>query len=117
MGGSFRAELDVGASFDMMSRGDDEAMERKQVHLVVHGRVQHVYFRASTQHEAHRLGVVGWVKNLPDGSVEILAEGQEEALKKLVQWAHQGPRAARVDRVDVEWRSFQHIPLGFRIIE
>ncbi len=92
-------------------------MERRQVHLVVRGRVQGVYFRASTQHEAHRLGVVGWVKNRPDGSVEILAEGPEEALKKLLQWAHQGPRAARVDQVDVEWRSAQQIPLGFRIIE
>lgn len=78
-------------------------MERKQVHLLVRGRVQGVYFRASTQHEAQRLGVLGWVKNRHDGSVEILAQGSEDALVQFMQWTHKGPSAARVDHVDVVW--------------
>jgi len=116
-GRSKHPELDLGRRFDMMSQGANAMMIRNQVHLVVRGRVQGVYFRASTQHEAHRLGVVGWVKNLPDGRVEIVAEGSREALEELVQWAHKGPRAAHVEHVDVEWRPFERLPAGFRIVE
>lgn len=78
-------------------------MGRKQVHLVVQGRVQGVYFRASTQKEAQRLGVRGWVKNRPDGSVEITAQGSEQTLKEFIAWAHRGPSAARVDHVEQIW--------------
>lgn len=94
-------------------------MEQKQLHLVVRGRVQGVSFRASTQREARRLGLCGWVKNRPDGSVEILAEGSENALADLVRWAHEGPTFARVDRVDVdvEWRNVEAIAPDFRIVE
>ncbi|MBK9261157.1 MAG: acylphosphatase [Polyangiaceae bacterium] len=92
-------------------------MGQKQVHLLVRGRVQGVYFRASTEREARRLGLVGWVKNCPDGSVEIAAEGSEEALKDLVAWAHRGPSAARVEHVGVEWRGFVGDFVDFRIID
>lgn len=78
-------------------------MGQKQVHLVVRGRVQGVFFRASTEAEAKRLGLVGWVKNRPDATVEVLAQGREEALHELVAWAHKGPSAARVDHVDITW--------------
>jgi acylphosphatase len=78
-------------------------MGQKQVHLVVQGRVQGVYFRASTQQEAQRLTLRGWVKNRPDGSVEILAQGSEETLKQFVTWAHRGPSSARVDHVQQVW--------------
>lgn len=78
-------------------------MGQKQVHLVVRGRVHGVFFRASTEQEAKRLGVVGWVKNRPDATVEILAQGHEEALNELVAWAQKGPSAARVDHVDIKW--------------
>ena len=74
-------------------------MGLKQVQVVVRGRVQGVYFRASTQREAKRLGLTGWVKNRPDGNVEVLAEGEEEGLKDLIAWANKGPSAARVERV------------------
>ena len=76
-------------------------MGLKQVHLFVRGRVQGVFFRASAQREAKRLGVTGWVKNRPDGTVEILGEGEEDALKALSAWANHGPTAARVERVEV----------------
>jgi acylphosphatase len=92
-------------------------MGLKQVHLFVRGRVQGVFFRASSQREAKRLGLTGWVKNRPDGGVEILAEGEEDGLKELISWANRGPTAARVERVDVRWRSFVGDFSDFRIIE
>ncbi len=92
-------------------------MGLKQVQLFVRGRVQGVYFRASTQREARRLGITGWVKNRSDGSVEILAEGEEDQLKELIAWANRGPSAARVERVDVRWRSFLGEFPDFRITD
>ena len=92
-------------------------MGLKQVHLVVRGRVQGVYFRASAQREARRLGLTGWVKNRPDGFVEVLAEGEEEGIKDLIAWANRGPSAARVERVDTRWRSFTGEYSDFRITD
>jgi len=90
-------------------------MALKQLQLMVRGRVQGVYFRASTQREARRLGLSGWVRNRPDGSIEILAEGEEVAIRELYGWAQKGPSAARVDRVDARWRSFTGDYPDFRI--
>lgn len=92
-------------------------MAQKRVTLIVRGRVTGVYFRASTQREARRLGITGWVKNRADGSVEILAEGDEDTIKEIVGWAHHGPSAARVDHVDVRWRSYSGEFFDFRILE
>ena len=92
-------------------------MGLKQVHVFVRGRVQGVYFRASTQREARRLGLTGWVRNRTDGGVEILAEGEEESLKDLIAWANRGPSAARVERVDVRWRGFCGEHFDFRILD
>ena len=92
-------------------------MAQKRVHLIVRGRVTGVYFRAATQREARRLGVTGWVKNRPDGSVELLAEGDEDQVKEIIGWAHHGPSAARVDQVDVRWRSYTGEFSDFRIVE
>jgi acylphosphatase len=68
----------------------------------VTGRVQGVSYRASAASEARRLGVVGWVRNQYDGSVELEAEGQDERVAALLAWCEHGPPAARVERVDVE---------------
>lgn len=92
-------------------------MSLKQVHLFVRGRVQGVFFRASAQREARRLGLTGWVKNRADSAVELLLEGEEEAIKELVGWAYKGPGAARVDTVDVRWRSFTGEFSDFRITD
>jgi acylphosphatase len=92
-------------------------MGLKQVQLFVRGRVQGVFFRASAQREAKRLGLTGWVRNRSDGSVEILAEGEEDQIKELIAWANRGPSAARVERVDVRWRSFSGDFFDFRITE
>jgi acylphosphatase len=92
-------------------------MALKQVSLVVRGRVQGVFFRATAQREAKRLGLTGWVRNRPDGSVELAAEGEEEALKELVAWAHEGPDAARVEHVDLQWRGHSGEFSDFRVVE
>jgi acylphosphatase len=93
------------------------AMALKQLQLIVRGRVQGVFFRASTQREARRLGVLGTVRNRPDGSVEIVAEGEEAAIRELHVWAQKGPSVARVERVDTRWRSYSGEFSDFRIID
>lgn len=70
-----------------------------RVHLTVSGRVQGVAFRANTAAVAKTLGVTGWVRNLPDGRVEAVAEGPADAIDRFVAWAHQGPTRARVDEL------------------
>ena len=75
-------------------------MANVRVRLIIKGRVQGVWFRDSTRKEALRLGVTGWVKNRPDGHVEMLAEGPEKGVKELVAWCHHGPSHARVSAVD-----------------
>ncbi len=70
------------------------------------GESKGVFFRAATQREARRLGVTGWVKNRNDGSIEIVCEGEEDAIKEIVSWANHGPSAARVEHVDVRWRGY-----------
>ena len=68
----------------------------------VHGKVQGVFFRASTEEKAKELGLNGFVQNEADGTVYLEAEGDAETLRKLEQWVHEGPKAARVDRVDIK---------------
>ena len=69
--------------------------------IVVYGKVQGVFFRASTREQAQQLDIRGWVKNEADGSVRIEAEGEAAALQRLVAWCHQGPPPAQVTTVDV----------------
>ncbi len=71
-------------------------------HLWVSGRVQGVWYRGSCAQHARALGVSGWARNLPDGRVEIAAEGSPEALDKLVEWCRHGPPAAKVSAVEVQ---------------
>jgi acylphosphatase len=92
-------------------------MASKQLHCYVRGRVQGVFFRASIQREAKRLGLTGWVRNLSDGAVEFVAEGEEQELRGLLGWAQRGPSAARVDRVDSRWRSYTGDFTEFRILD
>jgi acylphosphatase len=74
------------------------------IRCIVTGKVQGVWFRASTQRQAQRLGVTGLVRNLPDGAVEVIACGADGAVAQLVEWLHRGPEHARVAAVSVmEW--------------
>ncbi len=77
---------------------------KKRLRLLISGRVQGVCFRAAARRQAVLLGLTGFARNLPDGGVEIEAEGEEEALKSFLRWSGRGPSGARVDGVDVRWR-------------
>ena len=79
-------------------------MAVKQIHCQVKGVVQGVFYRAHTKEWAGQLGLKGWVRNKQDGSVEVLAEGEETDLKKLIQKLKKGPPAGRVDDCDVQWK-------------
>jgi acylphosphatase len=74
-----------------------------RAHLSISGRVQGVWYRGSMQEEAERLGVAGWVRNRPDGTVEAEVEGTAEMVEALIAWARRGPRGARVEDVAVTW--------------
>jgi len=77
-----------------------------RLRALVRGRVQGVFFRAFTRHHATRLGLAGWVRNLPDANtVEVVAEGPSSVLEQLVACLREGPPEARVTQVDVEWDS------------
>lgn len=82
-------------------------MNNIRVRLFIEGRVQGVWFRDSTRQEAERWGVTGWVRNVPDGRVEVLAEGPEEKVRNLIDWCRQGPPRARVNRVDESFEEWQ----------
>ena len=74
-----------------------------RAHVIVHGRVQGVYFRYETQQIATQRDVVGWVRNRSDGTVEAVFEGVEDNVQDTLKWCQQGPPAARVDKLDVNW--------------
>ncbi len=77
------------------------AKDNTRVRLIVRGRVQGVFFRASTCEQARRYQVCGWIRNLVDGGVEIVAEGDRRSVQELIAWCHQGPAGARVTQVKV----------------
>jgi len=90
-------------------------MARARIHCFISGRVQGVSYRAYTQHEATQLGLSGWVRNCPDGRVELVAEGEQEALQQLVLWCHQGPPAAHVTYVETQWEADTGADRAFEI--
>jgi len=87
----------------------------KRAHVFISGRVQGVWFRASTRDKAEELSLNGWVRNLPDGRVEAVFEGDDKAVDEMVEWCHYGPPMARVDTVDIEYEKPQG-ERAFRIV-
>jgi len=74
-----------------------------RAHVIVRGRVQGVYFRASTLYEAQNRRLTGWVRNCPDGSVEAVAEGERDKVEEWIAWCRRGPAGARVEGAEIEW--------------
>jgi acylphosphatase len=77
-------------------------VRKATLRLVIHGRVQGVFFRESMRREAVNLEIAGWVKNRSDGKVETVVHGEPEILDLFVKWAHRGPELAFVERVEIE---------------
>lgn len=75
----------------------------KRAKVIVQGSVQGVFFRAETRDRARSLGLAGWVRNVPDGTVEAVFEGDEERVESMVDWCRRGPGGARVEEVEVAW--------------
>jgi acylphosphatase len=91
-------------------------MANARAHLFVTGYVQGVFFRHSMAQAARSAGATGWVRNLTDGRVEAVIEGEEEAVRTLVEWCHAGPPHATVERVELEWEPVSGDFSGFRAL-
>ncbi len=89
------------------SSAEKKSMEYLRAKVVIHGIVQGVFFRASTRDEAIRIGVGGWVRNLSDGTVQALFEGEKKKVEEILGWCHKGPPGARVDKVDISWEPYK----------
>lgn len=89
---------------------------KKRVTILVSGLVQGIFYRFETSREAKRLNLTGWVKNEIDGKVKIMAEGEEENLEKLIEWAKKGPLLAKVDKIEVKWNKDQKEFEDFEIV-
>lgn len=99
----------------MTKEGAGEAKaERVRAHVWVSGRVQGVYFRAYAEDEAAFRNVAGWIRNAPDGRVEIVFEGSRASVEAMIQWCHRGSPASRVTGVEVTWEAPRG-ESGFRV--
>lgn len=91
-------------------------MMKKRVHAIVHGRVQGVFFREYTRRMADELGLSGWVRNLPDGTVETEFEGEEDVVASMIEWlSKEGSPMSSVTRVDVQDRESLDQQPGFAV--
>lgn len=86
-----------------------------RVNVIISGRVQGVWFRASTKEKADQLGITGWVRNTSDGDVEALFEGDEKIIQEMLDWCHQGPQYARVENVKITKQAPSNGFSGFSI--
>jgi len=86
----------------------NKTSNKSKAHIFVSGRVQGVFFRANTKKKANQLGLTGRVRNLSDGRVEIVLEGDKDKIKRMIDWAHNGSRSARVDDVEIGWEEYSN---------
>ena len=75
-----------------------------EAHVLISGKVQGVWFRANTKEKARQLNIKGWVRNLPDGRVEAVFQGEKEMVEEMIKWCYKGPPLAEVENVEVEWK-------------
>jgi len=88
---------------------------KARAHVFVSGRVQGIFFRSETKHKAESHNVKGWVRNLPDGRVEAVFEGEEETVKALIEFCKRGPPGARITNIDLRWEKFAGEFGAFRV--
>jgi acylphosphatase len=81
-----------------------DGVPKVRVHIFVSGRIQGVFFRHNTQKKAQSLGVTGWVRNLADGRVEAVFEGEKGKIEEMIKWAKRGPFLAKVNGINIEWQ-------------
>lgn len=86
-----------------------------RAHAIISGRVQGVFYRMETQSAAYRIGVNGWVRNLADGTVEAVFEGEKGRVEAVLDWCRQGPPNSRVDEVAVDWQKYTGEFSDFRV--
>jgi acylphosphatase len=91
-------------------------MERISAHLFISGRVQGVCYRLYAEKEALEKRLTGWVRNLPDGRVEVLLEGEKQAVEEMIAWCRQGPEAAKVTDVEVSFEPYHGNFKDFRTV-
>lgn len=83
--------------------------DMERAHVFISGRVQGVFYRANTKEKANKIGVNGWVKNLKDGRVEAVFEGEKKDVEKMIEWCHKGSPQADVEEVKVKWEEPKRI--------
>ena len=88
----------------------------KRIHIYISGIVQGVYLRHNTMIKAKELGLNGWARNLMDGSVEIVCEGESSSLDNMVEWCKIGPRGSSIENIDIQWEDFKNEFNSFKII-
>jgi acylphosphatase len=86
-----------------------------RAHVLVSGRVQGIFFRSETSYEAKKRGVKGWIRNLEDGRVEAIFEGEEKRVKELIEFCRHGPPGAKVTNVDATWENYKSEFRNFEI--
>ena len=91
-------------------------MAAVRAHVFVTGYVQGVFYRHTMAGRARSSGLTGWVRNLPDGRVEAVIEGEEDTVQRIVDWAQSGPPHATVERVELEWEAVSGDFSGFRAL-
>jgi acylphosphatase len=92
-----------------------DTIEVKAARAVVRGIVQGVFFRQSTVEQAQARSLAGWVRNLPDGSVELYVEGPAHDVEALLRWCRRGPTSATVEDVEIEWKPMSGMSPPFRV--
>jgi len=88
---------------------------KARTHVIISGRVQGVFFRVETRNQALKRNVAGWVRNMADGRVEAVFEGEKEDVEKLIVFCKKGPQGAQVTKVDFYWEEYTGKFTGFKI--
>jgi acylphosphatase len=92
------------------------SQDKLRARVIIEGRVQGVFFRASTRDEARKLEISGWVRNLPNGDVEGLFEGDKSTVTRMLAWCYKGPPYAVVHKVNVSYEPFVGDQVGFQVV-